>query len=77
MATPEELSATELHPLRLPLPSLNATSPDGVPDAEDTVAVNVSVWPACIELAEAVSDVDVVVLGGDSIVKVVDPELVA
>jgi hypothetical protein len=77
VAAPEELSATELHPLRSPLPSLNATSPVGVPDAEETVAVNVSVLPACIGLADTAIVVVVAVLGGDSMSSVADPELVA
>jgi hypothetical protein len=61
VATPEELSATELHPgrsLLLP-PPLKATVPVGVPDAEDTVAVNVSVWPGDVGLGDTFSDVDV------------------
>jgi hypothetical protein len=77
VATPEELRIAELHPERSPLPSLNATFPVGVPDTEETVAVNVSVWPACIGLADTAIVIVVAVLGGDSIVKVVDPELVA
>ena len=58
-------------------PPLKATVPVGVPDAEDTVAVNVSVWPGDVGLGDTFSDVDVAVLGGDSMSSVADPELEA
>ena len=75
MATPE-LSETDPHPGRLPLLPKKATVPDGVPDAEDTVAVNVSVWPAETGLGDAVSDVDVAACA-DVISRVTLPVLVA
>jgi hypothetical protein len=72
VAAPEELRATELHPLRSPLPSLNATSPDGVPEAEETVAVNVTLWPADTGLGET-ETVVVVAVVLELIIKVTPP----
>ena len=68
------MPATQFAEARAVAPSLNRTLPVGVPEAEVTVAVNVTICPKSDGFAD---DATVVVVGGAVTVKVFDPVLAA